>query len=191
MQTLTFFMFWKKKGGLKLKRRSSPKQMLDTLQRFAWCLILWSFSLRIGLLLYKNPYMTYVPTIIAWTFPGLTSRLTLTSHVHFSKGNNITRIVINYSILDNEYVHIVSYHCLINLCRESTIVQQQCSVFGNIVVPKKISRFAQSVYQFHRFFWKETIMFPLQLRQEGYLTCHHLWNFILQHYGLVTTYKSF
>ena len=137
MQTLTFFMFWKKKGGLKLKRRSSPKQMLDTLQRFAWCLILWSFSLRIGLLLYKNPYMTYVPTIIAWTFPGLTSRLTLTSHVHFSKGNNITRIVINYSILDNEYVHIVSYHCLLNLCRESTIVQQQCSVFGNIVVPKK------------------------------------------------------
>ena len=159
MQTLTFFMFWKKKGGLKLKRRSSPKQMLDTLQRFAWCLILWSFSLRIGLLLYKNPYMTYVPTIIAWTFPGLTSRLTLTSHVHFSKGNNITRIVINYSILDNEYVHIVSYHCLLNLCRESTIVQQQCSIFGNIVLPKKSQDLHKVYINFTDFFEKKRLCF--------------------------------
>ena len=82
-----------------------------------------------------------------------------------------------YSVLDNEYDKpslIPLFTKSTYVLRESTIVQQQCSVFGNIVVPKKISRFAQSVYQFHRFFGKETIMFPLQLRQEGYLTCHHL-----------------
>ena len=82
-----------------------------------------------------------------------------------------------YSVLDNEYDKpslIPLFTKSTYVLRESTIVQQQCSVFGNIVVPKKISRFAQSVYQFHRFFLKRNDYVSSTTLSEGYLTRHHL-----------------
>ena len=64
-----------------------------------------------------------------------------------------------YSVLDNEYDKpslIPLFTKSTYVLRESTIVQQQCSVFGNIVVPKKKSQDLHKVYiNFTDFFFEK------------------------------------
>ena len=68
-----------------------------------------------------------------------------------------------YSVLDNEYDKpslIPLFTKSTYVLRESTIVQQQCSVFGNIVVPKKKSQDLHKVYiNFTDFLEKKRLCF--------------------------------